>query len=140
MLVAAIVITPLGIRGAIPAMGDMVALAAGIGVGLSSSVIPYVFDQLAMARLARSTYSLFVALLPATAVLIGIIVLQQVPTWLEVAGVGFVIGGVLTHHELPARQSGCSCDRRQQRHPTPAVPNTHHTSTTTKLEGKTWSM
>ena len=40
---------------------------AGIGVGISSSVIPYVFDQLALARLPRATYSLMVALLPATA-------------------------------------------------------------------------
>ena len=36
---------------AAPALVDPVALAAGIGVGVSSSVMPYVFDQLAMARL-----------------------------------------------------------------------------------------
>jgi inner membrane transporter RhtA len=106
MLVAAIVITPLGIKGAIPAMSDFVALAAGLGVGLSSSVIPYVFDQLAMARLARSTYSLFVALLPATAVIIGIIVLQQIPTWVEILAVGLVVLGVLIHREpVPANPS-----------------------------------
>ncbi len=99
MLVAAVVITPLGIRGAIPAMTDPVALAAGFGVGVSSSVIPYVLDQLAMARLARSTYALFVALLPAIAVLIGIVVLRQVPTWLETAAVALVIGGVVVHRE-----------------------------------------
>lgn len=100
MLIAAIVITPLGIEGAIPALTDLVALAAGFGVGLSSSVIPYVFDQLAMTRLARSTYALFVALLPATALIIGIIVLQQIPTWMEVGAVGLVIGGVLIHRDV----------------------------------------
>ena len=45
-----------------------------------SSVIPYVSDQLAMRRLARSTYALMVSLLPATATVIGIVVLAQVPT------------------------------------------------------------
>jgi inner membrane transporter RhtA len=46
---------------------DPVALGVGIGVGVASSVIPYVCDQLAMARLKRATYSLMVSLLPATA-------------------------------------------------------------------------
>lgn len=96
MIVAAFIITPLGIKGALPAITDPVALLAGMGVGLSSSVIPYIFDQLAMARLSRSTYALFVALLPATAVVIGVLVLQQIPEWIEVAAVGLVIGGVLT--------------------------------------------
>jgi inner membrane transporter RhtA len=99
MLIAMIAITPLGLGGALPALGDPVALGAGIGVGLTSSVIPYVFDQMAMARLPRSTYALFVALLPATAVLIGLVVLGQVPTGLEMAAVGFVIAGILIHRE-----------------------------------------
>lgn len=97
MLFAAMAITPLGIGGALPALGDPLALAAGVGVGVSSSVIPYAFDQLAMARLPRSTYALFVALLPATAVVIGMIVLGQVPLWIETAAVGLVVGGVLVH-------------------------------------------
>ena len=37
---------------------------AGIGVGISSSVIPYVADQVAMARLTRAAYALMVSLLP----------------------------------------------------------------------------
>jgi inner membrane transporter RhtA len=102
MLVASAVITPLGIRGALPALTDPVALGAGLGVGLSSSVIPYVLDQLAMSRLPRATYALFVALLPATAVVIGILVLRQIPTWIETVAVGLVIAGVLVHRKIPA--------------------------------------
>nr|MBA3333028.1 EamA family transporter [Actinomycetota bacterium] len=67
MLVAAVCVTPLAGWSAAPALVDPMALAAGIGVGVSSSVVPYVFDQLAMARLRRETYSLLVSLLPATA-------------------------------------------------------------------------
>jgi inner membrane transporter RhtA len=94
MLFAALVITPLGIKGAIPALTDYVMLAAGFGVGISSSVIPYIFDQLAMAKLSRASYALFVALLPATAVIIGIIVLNQIPTSVEIGAVAMVIAGV----------------------------------------------
>src|SRR5436190_683544 len=75
------------------------AIAAGIGVGVSSSVIPYVCDQLAMARLARATYALFVALLPATATVIGVVVLQQLPTTVDLAGIALVMAGVALHRE-----------------------------------------
>jgi inner membrane transporter RhtA len=102
MLIAALVITPIGIGGATPALTDWVALAAGVGVGVSSSVIPYIFDQLAMTRLPRSTYALFVALLPATAVVIGVIVLGQIPGLVEIAAVGLVIAGVLIHRTATA--------------------------------------
>jgi inner membrane transporter RhtA len=97
MVVAALVITPLAGWAALPALTDPVALAAGIGVGLSSSVIPYIADQLAMKRLARSTYALMVSLLPATATVIGIVVLAQMPSPSEVTGVALVMAGVAFH-------------------------------------------
>ena len=97
MLIAAIVITPLAGWAALPALGDPVAIAAGIGVGLSSSVIPYVTDQLAMKRLSRATYALMVSLLPATAVVIGVVVLAQMPSAAEVTGVALVMAGVAAH-------------------------------------------
>jgi len=104
MLVATIAITPIGGWAAAPALLDPVALAAGIGVGLASSVIPYVFDQLAMARLTRATYSLMVSLLPATATVIGVLVLSQVPSPLEALGVGLVVAAVAVHREPDQRQ------------------------------------
>ena len=94
--------TPIGGWAAAPALVDPVALLAGIGVGLTSSVIPYVCDQLAMARMSRSTYALLVALLPATATVVGVVVLAQVPTLLQILGVGLVILGVAVHHDAEA--------------------------------------
>jgi inner membrane transporter RhtA len=94
MLIAAVAVTPFAGAGALPAFSDPVALAAGVGVGLSSSVIPYVTDQLAMARLSRAAYALLVSLLPATATAIGVAVLAQVPSPAEVAGVALVVAGV----------------------------------------------
>jgi inner membrane transporter RhtA len=97
MLVAAVVITPIGGWSAAHALLDPVAIAAGIGVGVTSSVIPYVCDQLAMARMERATYALFVSLLPATAAVIGVVVLAQVPRPLEVVAIALVVLGVALH-------------------------------------------
>ena len=94
MLVALVVVTPIAGWSAAPAFDDAVAVGAGIGVGLSSSVIPYICDQLAMARLRRETYALLVSLLPATATIVGVVVLAQLPTPAEAAGVALVIAGV----------------------------------------------
>jgi inner membrane transporter RhtA len=99
MLAALVVVTPLAGWDAVPAFADPVAIAAGVGVGIASSVIPYVCDQLAMARLPRATYALLVALLPATATVIGIVVLGQLPSAGELAGVALVVVGVAAHRE-----------------------------------------
>ena len=99
MLVAAVIVTPIGGWRVAHAFTDPVVLLAGIGVGVSSSVIPYVTDQLALARLPRATYALMVSLLPAIATVIGIVVLAQLPTLQQVAGVLLVTGGVALHRE-----------------------------------------
>jgi inner membrane transporter RhtA len=99
ILIAAVVATPLAGWAAVPVLTDPVGLLAGVGVGVSSSVIPYVSDQLAMRRLSRPTYALMVSLLPATATVIGVIVLAQVPSPAEAAGVVLVIAGVAAHRE-----------------------------------------
>jgi inner membrane transporter RhtA len=111
MLAAALAITP-GAPAAAHALADPVLLGAGIGVGVTSSVIPYICDQLAMARLPRATYALLVSLLPATATAIGVIVLDQIPTPAEVAGVALVVAGVALHREpSPQRPSGSDDNR-----------------------------
>jgi inner membrane transporter RhtA len=97
MAIAAVVATPWGLGGALPAFGHPVLLLAGAGVGVCSSVIPYVTDQLAMARLPRATFSLMLALLPVFATVIGAIVLGQVPTVQDAAGITLVVLGVAMH-------------------------------------------
>ena len=94
MLVAAIVVTPIGLKSALEALLDPKLLLAGAGVGICSSVIPYICDQFAMARLSKATFALMLSLLPATACLVGIVVLRQVPSLSELTGVGAVIAGV----------------------------------------------
>jgi len=103
MIVAVVAALPLGLTQAMPAFTDPLVLAAAAGVGISSSVIPYVCDQLAMARLNRGTYALLVSLLPATATVIGIIVLTQVPAPIEVVGVLSIVAAVAVHREAGSR-------------------------------------
>jgi inner membrane transporter RhtA len=99
MIVASLVITPLGIRDAMPAVSHSELLLAGFGVGVCSSVVPYVCDQLAMARLPRATFALLLALLPASAVIIGLVVLRQRPQAIEVAAVGLIVLAVGLHRD-----------------------------------------
>ncbi|MFG1711263.1 DMT family transporter [Nonomuraea sp. M3C6] len=104
MLAASAFALPLAVWQAAPTLADPVALGAGAGVGICSSVIPYVCDQLAMARMARSTYALLVALLPATATVIGAVVLRQLPLLPELIGVALVVLAVALHREHPSAQ------------------------------------
>jgi inner membrane transporter RhtA len=97
MLIAAVAVTPAGLGAALPAFTHPAWLAWGIGVGVCSSVIPYVTDQLAMARLSRATFALMLALLPAFAVVIGAVVLHQIPSVRELAGIALVIAGIAIH-------------------------------------------
>ncbi len=100
MLVALVTVTPLGLGGAIPAISRPTLLLAGIGVGICSSVIPYVTDQFAMARLPRATFALMLSILPASATLIGLLLLHQVPTLAEGAGILMVAAGVGINRDL----------------------------------------
>jgi inner membrane transporter RhtA len=122
MLVAAVAITPLGGAAVVPHLLDPVAVGAGIGVGISSSVIPYVCDQLAMARLRRETYSLMVSLLPATATVVGFVVLGQVPTVRELVGVCLVVTAVAVHDERTKAPSSGAADNSNSTTTAAAAP------------------
>jgi inner membrane transporter RhtA len=114
MLIAAVAITPVGLAGALPTFSNAILLGAGIGVGICSSVIPYVCDQFAMARLPRATFALLLALLPATATVIGLVVLAQVPSVPELAGIGLIIVGVALHHDAPASAEAAVVPQRAE--------------------------
>jgi inner membrane transporter RhtA len=97
MLGALVLAAPIGFRDALVALLSPTLLLAGIGVGIASSVIPYVCDQLAMARLPRATFALMLALLPATACIVGAIVLRQIPSSVEMLGIALVALGIAIH-------------------------------------------
>jgi inner membrane transporter RhtA len=91
--VAAVVLSPLLLTaGAGLASGEVLVL--GLLVGLLSSVVPYVLDQFVLRRVGRSRFAVLLALLPATATVVGLVVLGQLPTVAEAVGIGAVIGAV----------------------------------------------
>lgn len=102
MAAAFLLIMPIGLAQAAAAAADPGLLLAGIGVGVCSSVIPYVCDQLAMSRLPRASFALPLALLPATATVVAAIVLAQVPSVRDLFGVLLVMAGVALHRPAAA--------------------------------------
>lgn len=102
MTIAFIAVLPFGLEEVLAVIGNPVLILAGIGVGICSSVVPYICDQLAMARLPRASFALLLSLLPATATVIGFLILAQVPSLRDLAGVALVMAGVALHKPAPS--------------------------------------
>jgi inner membrane transporter RhtA len=103
MVIALVILMPIGIAQAARAFGSIELILAGVGVGMCSSVIPYVCDQLAMSRLPRASFALLLATLPASATIIAAMVLAQIPSLTDITGVVLVIAGVAVHQPSDAR-------------------------------------
>jgi len=103
MAVGAVALAPALVGPASPAFADPALLAACVAVGLASSVVPYGLEQLAMRRLPRARFALLLSLLPATAAVIGAIILGQVPTAVEACGIALVVvaSSLRSHEEAP---------------------------------------
>ena len=97
MAIAFLFVLPFGFGDAMAAFASPLLIAAAIGVGICSSVIPYVCDQMAMSRLPRASFALLLSLLPVSATLIGIVVLAQFPSAMDIVGIALVVIGVAIH-------------------------------------------
>lgn len=96
-VVAAVVLSPLlllGGPGALGALADPGVLVLAVGVGVLSSVVPYVLDQLVLRRVGRARFAVLLALLPATAAVVGLLALAQVPGMVEALGIAAVVVAV----------------------------------------------
>ena len=71
MAIGAVGFAPALVHAAVPALVDPVLLAACLAVGVLSSAVPYALEQVAMRRLPRARFALLLALLPATAAIVG---------------------------------------------------------------------
>jgi inner membrane transporter RhtA len=100
MAIGATGFAPILVVSAVPALVSPPLLAACLAVGVASSVVPYALEQIAMRRLPRARFALLLALLPATAAIVGALILGQVPGLVEAAGIGLVVGAsLLRSHE-----------------------------------------
>jgi inner membrane transporter RhtA len=53
-----------------------------------------------MARLPRASFALLLSLLPATAAVVGLVVLRQIPSPAEIVGIALVVAGVALHRPV----------------------------------------
>jgi inner membrane transporter RhtA len=70
-----------------PVWGSPTLLALAAGVGVLSTVLPYVFDQVVLRRIDRGQFALLLALLPAAASVVGFLILHQLPQPEEAVGI-----------------------------------------------------
>lgn len=94
MAVAALVYLPVGAPGIGPIFADWKLLLFLVCVGAMSSALPYAIDQVVMKALPAATVALLNSLLPVTSLLVGLIMLAQVPNWAEVGGLLLVSAAV----------------------------------------------
>lgn len=98
MCVAAVVCAPAAFYGGYRLFTTPRATLAIVGVGLLSSVMPYVLDQIILRRISAGTFSILTAIFPATSLLVGVAVLSQLPSIAEIWGLALVSGAVVLAH------------------------------------------
>jgi inner membrane transporter RhtA len=89
MVVATAVTLPLGV-GSIPEWTGE-TLVKGLGIAVLSSVLPYSLELLALRRLSAKVFGILLSLEPAFAALAGLIVLGQVLSPTQLAGMALVV-------------------------------------------------
>lgn len=94
MAASALLLAPFLAGAAGPVLTDGRLAALVLGVAVFSSVIPYAIDQVVLRRLRPATFAVLLALLPATATLVGAVTLRQVPHGWEIVGLLLVSGAI----------------------------------------------
>jgi inner membrane transporter RhtA len=78
------------VPGLVPALTPTVLLA-GLGLGLLLPVVPFALEMLSLRRLTTAAFGTLMALEPAIALLVGVVVLGQLPRPLGVLGIVLVV-------------------------------------------------
>jgi inner membrane transporter RhtA len=106
MLVAAVVIVPVGVtagRGALLRPG---ILATGLAIGLLSSIIPYTLELEALRRVPARVFGIWMSLEPAVAALVGLVMLGQalaVSEWAAIVCVMVACAGAARGSARPSQ-------------------------------------
>lgn len=95
MAAGAVVFAPFLAGGAGPVLHDARLAALVVAIAVCSSVIPYALEQVVLRRVRAATFAVLLAMLPATAAVVGAVVLQQVPHGLEVVGLLLVSAAIV---------------------------------------------
>ncbi len=109
MAISAVLVAPLGIVQGGGELGSAAVLAAGLGIGLLSSAIPYALEIEALRRLPNAVFGVLMSLEPAVAALVGFIALSQGLAWSEAVAIALVVAasaGALRSAATPAPRDG----------------------------------
>ncbi|WP_084523361.1 EamA family transporter [Nocardia inohanensis] len=93
----------------------------GAGVGVLSSAVPYALDQVVLERVGRARFALLLALLPATAAVVGALALRQIPGLAEVCGIALVMLALTVSARPASKRSATDLDPADR---TPAADRT----------------
>jgi inner membrane transporter RhtA len=96
MIAAAVAITPVGVLTGGRALLRPAIIAAGTGIGLLSSIIPYSLELETLRRIPARVFGIWMSLEPAMAALAGLVVLGQALSlreWLAIGCVTVACGG-----------------------------------------------
>ncbi|WP_100793974.1 EamA family transporter [Methylobacterium oryzae] len=91
MFTAAIVVAPFGLSEAGPALLNPGILAAGLGVAVMSSALPYSLEMFALRRLDRKSFGVLMSLEPAVAACAGLVLLGERISPIQWLAIGLVI-------------------------------------------------
>jgi inner membrane transporter RhtA len=94
LAIGALVITPIGAPGSGAVWTSPRLLLACLVVGILSNAIGYGLDQRILRRIPIRRFSVLLALLPVTAMVIGFIALDQTPSSVDLIGIALVLAGV----------------------------------------------
>lgn len=86
MAVGSLCFAPFFVRSVPEVVPDGGLVLLLVAVAVCSSVVPYGLEQVVLRRVPPATFAVLLALLPATAAVVGAVMLQQVPGVAQVAG------------------------------------------------------
>ncbi len=91
LLVAAVLLAPLGIAAGGSDLLEVKVLAVGLAVAVLGSVVPFTLELAALRQLSAAAFGILLSLEPAVAAFAGAVALGQVPSAVEAAAIVLVI-------------------------------------------------
>lgn len=91
-LVGALLLTPVAVAEAGPALLQPNVLAVGVAIGLLSSVIPYSLELIALRRMTPQVFGILMSLEPAAGALVAMLLLGELLAPLQWLAVACVVG------------------------------------------------
>lgn len=95
MVIAALLVLPVGAAHAGPALLDPAILAMGLVVGIFSGAIPFSLEMTALTRLPARTYGVLTSMEPVVGAILGFLLLGEALGALQWAGIGLIVCAVV---------------------------------------------